>query len=158
MFGSFGVQCAAMRKTVLAFAALALLGCQTEPATIVFKPGASLAATTLAVDQCRIASLREIPQALATNVSGGVHHPGTTQCSTVNGFTTCNQIGAVNIPASSSTYDVNGDLRDRYIKRCLASKGFSVSAGPPCAGGAQTRQALADREAGKRPSCTVRID
>jgi hypothetical protein len=33
----------------------------------------------------------------------------------------------VNIPASSTSYDVNSDLRDRYITNCLERRGFTVT-------------------------------
>lgn len=68
-----------------------------------------------------------------------------------------NRIGAVNIPASSTTYDVNGELRDRYVVRCLQSKDFTVKMdGHACATDAETKKALADRAAGQMPQCAVR--
>lgn len=124
---------------------------------IVFKPGVSLADSVAASDQCRIASLREIPQAMATQVSGGYYNPGTVQCNTIGYSTFCNRVGSVNVPPSSTTYDANQDLRDRYITRCLQAKGFSVTPSRPCARGSETDKALQDRQNGIKPSCAVRI-
>lgn len=145
-----------MRK-IAGFAVLLLTGCQAGPTYVVFKPGVSLDQTSAAIDQCRIQSLREIPQALATDVSGGVYSPGSLQCTTYGNSTSCNRVGAIDIPASSSTYDVNQDLRDRYVKRCVEAKGFSITPSRACLGDSEKRKAIADRKAGIRPSCAVPI-
>lgn len=146
-----------MRKYIAFAVSLFVAGCSSEPVMVVFKPGVSLDQSVAATDECRIASFREIPQAMATQVSGGYYNPGTVQCNTIGKSTFCNRVGAVNIPASSSTYDANGALRDRYITRCLQAKGFTVKQSRPCAGGAETDKALRDRQNGVMPSCAVRI-
>lgn len=146
-----------MRKTRLSglLAVLLLSGCQTEPTRTITKPGATYAQTQAALDACKIASFREIPQSMAAETSGGFYNPGTVQCSSVGGFTTCNRIGAVNIPASTSTYDVNAGLRDRYIDQCLRAKGFEVLDLPTCSSAEQTKKAKAMKDAGRRPSCAA---
>lgn len=120
-------------KRVAVLSALALIsGCVSGPADLVHKTGSSLAQRQLAADQCRIESLRQVPQALVTETDPGYYNPGTIQCNTFGNMTSCNRVGAVNIPASSSTYDVNQSLRDRTIARCLASKGFDIVQKPIC--------------------------
>ncbi|RWN94736.1 hypothetical protein [Mesorhizobium sp.] len=137
--------------------AAVIAGCQTGPAPIIFKPGVDLNSTVVALDQCKIDSFKEIPQSLATDVRPGYNNPGTIQCNTYGTMVTCNRIGAVNIPASSTTYDVNGELRDRYIVRCLQSNGFTVKMdGRACVTEAETKKALADRAAGQFPQCAVK--
>ncbi|MER8938734.1 hypothetical protein NKH82_04405 [Mesorhizobium sp. M0915] len=146
-----------MRKRLILAALAALSGCQTGPVPIVFKPGVDVGSTVAAMDQCKINSFREIPQSLATDVNPGYNNPGTIQCNTYGTMTTCNRVGAINIPASSTTYDVNGELRDRYIQRCLQGQGFTVkSDGRACSSESETRQALADRANGIFPKCAVR--
>lgn len=138
------------------FAALAIAGCQSTPAYVVFKPGVDLNSTQTATDQCKIASFREIPQSLATQINPGYNNPGTIQCNTYGTMTTCNRVGAINIPASSTTYDVNAELRDRYIVRCLEGQGFGVKLARACATKSEVTKALADRAAGQFPTCAVR--
>ncbi|WJI80807.1 MULTISPECIES: hypothetical protein [unclassified Mesorhizobium] len=145
-----------MRKRYL-LAALAITGCQSAPAYIVYKPGVDLNTTQAAKDQCKIDSFKEIPQSLATDVNPGYSNPGTIQCNTYGTMTTCNRVGAVNIPASSTTYDVNDGLRDRYITRCLEAKGFGVKLARSCASKAEEDKALADRAAGQFPECAVSL-
>ncbi|TIM13649.1 MAG: hypothetical protein E5Y67_16235 [Mesorhizobium sp.] len=139
-----------------ALVVLAVAGCQSTPAYVVFKPGVDLNSTQTATDQCKINSFREIPQSLATDVNPGYNNPGTIQCNTYGTMTTCNRVGAINIPASSTTYDVNSELRDRYIVRCLEGKGFGVKLARACASKSEVTKALADRAAGQFPTCAVR--
>lgn len=143
-----------MRKTLWTAGLLALAACQSPSSSfVVWKPGASYDQTQRDTDQCRIAALREVPQSLATQVSGGVYVPGNVQCSTIGTLTSCNRVGGVNIPASSTTYDVNEELRSRQINRCLQAKGYSVTVLPDCVGDTQKTKAAADKAAGRKPSC-----
>ncbi|RWP30298.1 hypothetical protein [Mesorhizobium sp.] len=143
-----------MRKRYI-FAALAIAGCQSTPAYIVFKPGVDLNTTQTAKDECKIASFKEIPQSIATDYHPGYNNPGTVQCNTIGTIVSCNTIGAVNIPGSTTTYDVNQDLRDRYMVRCLESKGFGVKLAKTCSTKSEEAKALADRAAGQFPTCAV---
>ncbi|GLS39743.1 hypothetical protein GCM10010869_53400 [Mesorhizobium tianshanense] len=145
-----------MRKPFL-LAVVILAGCQTGPTPIVFKPGVDLRSTVAAVDQCKIASFRDIPQSIATDYHPGYSNPGTVQCNTYGTVVSCNTIGAVNIPGSTTTYDVNQGLRDRYIVRCLEAKGFGVKFdGRACATQSEVNQAMKDRANGQFPKCAVR--
>ncbi|TIT23912.1 MAG: hypothetical protein E5W70_05920 [Mesorhizobium sp.] len=144
-----------MRKRYL-FAALAIAGCQSTPAYVVFKPGVDLNSTQAATDQCKIASFKEIPQSIATDYHPGYNNPGTVQCNTYGTIVSCNTIGAVNIPASTTSYDVNAELRDRYVTRCLEGQGFGVKLAKVCSTKSEVTKALADRAAGEFPTCAVR--
>ncbi|MER9175281.1 hypothetical protein NKH72_17020 [Mesorhizobium sp. M0955] len=119
-------------KKIQWFAVLLLTGCQTGPQPSAFKPGSTAPQRQLDYDQCKISSLREIPQAMATQINPGVHTPGTVTCNTYGTSTYCNEMGGLNIPASSSTYDANQGLRDRFIARCMVEKGYSIVDRPAC--------------------------
>lgn len=106
-------------KKLQLVAVLLLAGCQTGPVPAAFKPGTNASQRQADYDQCKIASLREIPQAMATQVSGGVYTPGSVQCRTIGTITSCSESGGLNIPATATTYDANHGLRDRFINRCM---------------------------------------
>ncbi|WP_155256380.1 hypothetical protein [Mesorhizobium loti] len=120
-----------MKKLQLV-AVLLLAGCQTGPVPAAFKPGTNASQRQADYDQCKIASLREIPQAMATQVSGGVYTPGSVQCRTIGTITSCSESGGLNIPATATTYDANHGLRDRFINRCMMQKGYSILSRPAC--------------------------
>jgi hypothetical protein len=120
-----------------------LAGCQTGPQFTAFKPGTVHADRQAAFDQCKIVSLREIPQNMSTSVSPGYYSPGTISCSSYGTTTTCNRVGEVNIPATSSTYDNNQGLRDRFLMRCMEAKGYSMVPGlRVCKSGAEKNAAI----------------
>lgn len=120
-----------MKRLVPAFALL-LVGCQTALPPSLYKPGTTFAQRQFAFDQCKIASFRDIPQNLATDVNPGYSSPGTLQCNTYGSYTSCQRVGAINIPASASTYDVNASIRERYISQCMASQGYQFIQVPVC--------------------------
>lgn len=111
---------------------LLLSSCQTGPVPVAYKAGSTGPQRLNDYDQCKIASFREIPQSMATEYNPGYYNPGTVQCSTIGNTTSCNNVGAVNIPGSATSYDANGELRQRYIQRCMASKGYQFKLLPPC--------------------------
>lgn len=118
-------------RAVAAVALAALAGCQDSPAprsmaVTPYKAGTNLSDRQLAFDQCRIASFQEIPQSMATSVTPGYYNPGTLNCSTIGGNTSCYRSGRVDVPAISRSYDENAGLRDRYIMRCLENKSYTM--------------------------------
>jgi hypothetical protein len=119
--------------------ALALGGCTTAQGLLIHRTGSTYAERTLAYDECKISSFQRIPQNLATEISPGYSNPGTVQCNTIGTYTNCSTVGAVNIPPSSVTYDVNAEIRDRDIARCLSAKGFNIVPKPVC----HTKQEMA---------------
>ncbi|NEJ73767.1 hypothetical protein GR197_25040 [Rhizobium phaseoli] len=128
-------------RVVAAVAVAALAGCQAAPRFTAYKAGTVQSERQFAFDQCKIASLQEIPQSMAISTSPGYYNPGTLSCNTVGGYTSCNRIGAVDIPATTSTYDQNGGLRDRYLTRCMASKGYAMLEKLPLCGSEKEKQA-----------------
>ena len=107
---------------------LILVGCASSVETryMIHQTGSRLSDRAKAHDDCKIASFKEIPQTQGVATIRGYSSPGTLHCNTIGAVTSCNRIGAVNIPSQTSSYDVNGKLRKRYMDRCLNEKGFSV--------------------------------
>ncbi|MBX4996717.1 hypothetical protein HJB72_01760 [Rhizobium lentis] len=128
-------------RVVAAVALAAIAGCQSAPRYTPYKAGTVQSDRQLAFDQCKIASLQEIPQSMAISTSPGYYNPGTLSCSTIGNYTSCNRVGEVNIPASTSTYDQNGGLRERYLMRCMASKGYTMLEKLPLCSSEKERQA-----------------
>lgn len=121
-----------MRYFALALAGCFLASCQTGPVIIPFKAGTLRAERLRDIDACKIASFKEIPQTIATQINPGYSSAPTIHCSNIGGVATCNTFGGINIPPSSYNYDVNEGLRDRYIERCLQGKGYSFIERPIC--------------------------
>lgn len=132
-----------MRKAWIAFSVL-LAACQGAggPMLSSYKPGSTYESRQADYDACKIASFREIPQTMTTEVSGGYYDPGRVQCSTIAGITNCRRSGGIDIPARANTYDQNEGLRDRYIKRCMQAKGYALLERPVCTSEADRRRAL----------------
>jgi len=129
-----------MKKTVV-ICALALCGCSPSAPTA-YKAGSTGLQRQSDYDQCRIASFREIPQTMVSQVSPGYSNPGTISCNTIGSHTSCQRVGAINIPASVSTYDANDDLRYRYMLRCMSDKGYSFTNVPTCPSAAERQKAF----------------
>ena len=112
-----------LKRVAAAGTLLFLAGCVSGPVPVVYKAGSSFAQRQSAADACRIESLEKIPQALVTEVRPPVYRPGYTECREAGGFV---------YPGSTSTRDVNAELRERYIGACLRRAGFEVIARPIC--------------------------
>jgi hypothetical protein len=121
-----------MRRQFIVAAVAVVAGCQTGPVPSAFKPGSTWSQRQADYDQCKMASFKEIPQAMATQIDPGVYTPGSVQCTTIGSSTSCSQVGGLNIPATATTYDANGGLRDRYVARCMQAKGYSILQLPIC--------------------------
>lgn len=98
-----------------------------------YKQGSMLGVRQKDYDACKIKSFKDIPQNIVTTYTPGVHDPGNVVCSTTGTFTNCQRIGGVDIPASSTSYDVNASLRARFITQCMADKGYQRLDMPTCA-------------------------
>lgn len=127
-----------LKRVAAAGALLFLAGCVSGPVPVVYKAGSSFAERQSAADACRIESLEKIPQALVTEVRPPVYRPGYTECreDPMSGRRYCREAGGFVYPGSSSTRDVNAELRERYIGTCLRRAGFEVIAMPICGGDA----------------------
>lgn len=132
-----------MKRALICIVTL-IAGCQSGPVLMAYKPGTDFQQRQFEYDQCKIASLQQIPQALTTQVSGGYYNPGTVQCHTIGNTVSCNRVGQVNIPPTSSTYDVNEGLRGRFMDRCMTSKGYTLIERPICQDDGATAKALYD--------------
>lgn len=134
-------------RAVAAIALAALAGCQDSPGptrqavVTPYKAGTILSDRQLAFDQCQIASLHEIPQSIVTHTDSGYYNPGTVNCSTIGNSTSCYRSGMVDIPATSTSYDQSAGLRDRYMVRCLADKGYTMLWNLPLCRSEEERQA-----------------
>lgn len=122
-----------MRRNLYLLPLLATLPACTSTAMLVHRTGSTIGERQMAIDECRITSLQQIPQALVTQNVGGYSNPGTLQCNTYGAVTSCNRVGAVNIPPTQITSDVNQSLRDRFVARCLTGKGFTLAPMKICA-------------------------
>lgn len=114
-----------MKKAGVACAIGVLLsGCQTGPSLVAFKPGTTFNDRQLAYDQCKIEALQSVPSDVRTQFNPGYYNPGSLSCSTYGSYTSCNRVGAVDIPATATQYDANSSLRQRTIMRCMEAKGY----------------------------------
>lgn len=124
-----------LREAMLGAAiSFALAGCVSSDG---FVPGGTVAAyqkpgTTRQqraddVLQCRVAAMQSVPQAARTSYSPGFSSPGTTVCNSAGYTTTCNQVGAVNVPGTVMTVDANSGVRDQYADLCLRQKGYQLA-------------------------------
>lgn len=114
--------------------ALLLSACQTTsgPVDMVHKTGSTREQRQDAVDQCRIASINKIPQVIGTETVGGDYIPGTTNCYDTGFGVSCNTIGGGYTPPQSYSFDINEDLRERDVKRCLRRQGYEIYQRPLC--------------------------
>ena len=126
--------------------ALLLAGCQTTPSTTNFfhKTGSTISDKQVAYDQCKIQSLKEIPQAIGTSITPGMSSPGTTYCNSYGpyGGIQCNTYGGYNIPPQIDNFDMNDGLRERFVNTCMAKKGYSIKIMPYCKDGESGYSAL----------------
>lgn len=136
--------------------ALVAVGCTTtEPARYIYKAGATRVDKQAALDACKIDSFQRIPQSVVSETNGGYYNPGHLQCSTVGTSTNCYRVGAVNIPATTNTYDVNEGLRGRFIAQCLVNKGYSVVDLPACPTPEAKAEAQKAADSGQLPKCAT---
>lgn len=129
-------------RQIMIFTVLLLVGCVSsspQTAFLIHKTGSNTAERKDAFELCEFEGIRNVPRAMVTDIDPGYSSPGTLQCNTVGTSTTCNRVGDINIPASSSTYDANEQIRDRYIQRCLRQKGFETYTRPICKTDAEKR-------------------
>jgi len=112
----------------LIITSLLLAGCQTakQATSISFyhKTGSTIYSKQGDWDNCKIQSFRVIPQAIGHSTTPGSYSPGSTFCSTNNGFTSCSTIGDSYEAPTITSYDMNSKLRNNFINQCMANKGY----------------------------------
>ncbi|WP_217568797.1 hypothetical protein [Mesorhizobium sp. GbtcB19] len=145
------------RIRALLLIGLALTACTTanQQYRYLSKPGVTAPGIQAALDQCRIASFKEIPQTMATDIKPGLNIPGTIDCHTYGSTTSCNQSGGVNIPATAQTYDVNGSLRERYMEKCMRNAGFTITMLPLCRTDEERAASHAASSKNQIPKCAM---
>lgn len=124
-----------------------LAACSAMSSTALFKPDASPAQKQHDLDQCKIASLRSIPQAFTTMTAGGFYDPGGVDCyPRRDGRMVCTRYGDVFVPPASYTVDQNEGLRWRFVMGCLQKKGYRIiNQLRPCRNQEERRRAMAAR-------------
>ncbi len=120
-----------MQKWFALLMVFSLTGC-ADTTAFYYKKGMVLASKQKDYDACKIKSFKEIPQNIVTTYNPGVHNPGTLSCNTIGTYTSCNRVGALNIPASSSSQDANEGVRARFIAECMNNKGYILVDMPTC--------------------------
>jgi hypothetical protein len=120
-----------MQKWLVILMIFSLTAC-AEPTAFYYKKSMVLATKQKDYDACKIKSFKQIPQNIITTYHPGVHNPGTLSCNTIGTYTSCNRVGALDIPASSSSRDANEGMRARFIEECMTGKGYSLVEVPMC--------------------------
>lgn len=113
---------------------LILTGCASlyGPIFIVHKTGSTMAQRQQALDECKIESFQSIPQAFVTDVTPGMRTPGHMECHDAANHTDCFYVEGTEFPPTVTTRDANEDLRERYVGRCLLTKGYQMISKPIC--------------------------
>jgi hypothetical protein len=128
-----------INSMIFLFGIIFLAGCQTLPTSTAlwYKTGSTIYTKQVDFDQCKIQSLKEIPQSIGTNFTPGISSPGTTYCNSsgIYGGISCNTYGGFDIPATVESYDMNDGLRQRYIGSCMAKRGYTEPVLPYCKDG-----------------------
>ncbi|MGH6760087.1 MAG: hypothetical protein ACRECW_00665 [Phyllobacterium sp.] len=128
-----------MKLLSMMLATVFLASCSST-VNLVHKTGSTLDQRQNAVDQCKIASFRDIPVAMTTESFGGMYDPGYVVCGNRGDRRFCRRAGGIYVPPTVRSYDANQKLRSRYIKRCLASGGYDILTVPRCTSTADRQQ------------------
>ena len=129
-------------KYRLLLPALLLAGCQTTGMTSYgFKEGATVTTKSRDVFECRLAATQQVPVNTQIETTPTYTTPtyttplqttcNGTSCVTTGGVTTGGQI----MGGQTYSYDANAGLREEFIHRCLAGKGYRFVDLPKCASG-----------------------
>jgi len=123
---------------VVAGIAAITAGCQTVgyvPGGSVMawsKPTATRAQERLDNEECILDATQQIQPAMGVATTPGFSSPGSLMCNSVGSMTTCNNVGAVNIPGSAYSYDANMPVRKLFVKVCMEKKGYTLSQSKWC--------------------------
>lgn len=117
--------------------AVALTGCATvdkrpKSAVLWHKTGSTIEMKQRDKDQCRVASLRSIPQVMVQDFYGGSFDPGHVDCDDLGGKTSCQIRGSYYSPPKIYNYDVNQRLRNQFVEHCFKGKGYKPVVKPYC--------------------------
>jgi hypothetical protein len=94
------------------------------PALAWSKPDTTRAQSRLDGEECMLEAAENIQPAMGVATTPGFSSPGSLMCNSIGTMTTCNNVGAVNIPPSTYSYDANNPTRQLYVKVCMEKKGY----------------------------------
>lgn len=118
-----------------------------QTAFLVHQTGSAYRDRQPIIDQCEFDSIKAVPRAMITETSGGQSSPGSVSCQTGPfGSTTCNTIGGGTSTIRSQSHDANAELRHKYMRRCLADRGFTLHQKPVCSTQAEKQMAIKTRD------------
>ncbi|WP_176086615.1 hypothetical protein [Martelella sp. HB161492] len=132
---------------------LLLAACQAGPINVLYKEGSTREQRQEAYDQCMIEALKEVPQNMVTEISGGYSVPGYVSCQDKNDRTYCTEVGGYVTPVTSESHDTNAALRSRVINRCLDKKGYTSIVRPICP--SQQERAMAASQIAQPPQSAI---
>ena len=105
-------------------------GCQTAgfvpggPTVAWSKVDTTRAQRRLDAEECMLEAAEKIQPAMGVASTPGFSSPGSLMCNSIGSMTTCNNVGGVNIPSSTYSYDANNQTRQLYVKVCMEKKGY----------------------------------
>ncbi|TPW30138.1 hypothetical protein FJU08_12535 [Martelella alba] len=144
-----------MSKPVLTLSVcLLLVACQAGPINVLYKEGSTRDQRQEAYDQCMIEALKQVPQNMVTEVSGGYSVPGFISCEDKDDKRTyCTEVGGYVTPVTSESHDTNAALRARVVDRCLAEKGYTSIVRPICP--SQQERSMAASQIAQPPQAAI---
>lgn len=125
------------------FALTAACVVQTQAETVFWREGIGFSARQSDFTSCEVASLQQVPRAIATaqtpivTTPQTIFSPATTRCYGAGNTVNCTTTPAIVAGGQTSggqifSYDANSDLRQRVVEQCMASKGYQLVTLPPC--------------------------
>lgn len=125
------------------FALTAACVVQTQSETLIWREGVDFSTRQNDYTNCEVASLQQVPRAIATAQTPIVRTPQTTfSPATTRCYGAGNMVNCTTTPAIVSggqvsggqiySYDANGDLRQRVLEQCMINKGYQLVTLPPC--------------------------
>lgn len=156
-------------KRLLSLPVILLAAC-ADSGTIpyVYKEGATVSLKSSEMFSCRLNAAREVP--VNTQVASTPTYQTPTYTSPY--YTTCNGYSCVTTGGQTSggqiyggqtySYDANDEMRNEYVVRCMAGKGYQFSEFPRCAS-KSVPEGLAQTLTGKlraprEGACIVSVD
>jgi len=146
-----------------------LAGCEaTNMSTYAFKEGATVSTKSSDMFSCRLAATKQVPvnsqiASTPTYQTPTYTSPYYTTCSGYSCVTTGGQTtGGQVYGGQTYSYDANADIRDEFVARCMAGKGYQFAQLPNCSSGSVSKslaQSLTGKlRAPREGACIMPID
>lgn len=113
-------------------APLALVACEAPTDHYLYRQGASVSQADSDYFECKLSAARAVPTDARVGTTPTYTTPVQTNCYTVGYSVQCNTTGGQTYGGQTYTYDANKKLRNSYLARCLASRGYSATELPVC--------------------------